>query len=102
MKISFFGGSQMSNLAPFSNYFYHKAVKVDNKEQVNKMKKPINLNKITKSKPPVCNWLDSHKWATKVEIRRLLSGKPDLIIEKDIKKPAINLCVKSIDNIPQQ
>lgn len=53
------------------------------------MKKLIDRKKIVKSRPPVCNWLDSHKWATKVEIRRLLSGKPDLIIEKDLKNQQI-------------
>ena len=49
------------------------------------MKKPSDNNKTIKSKPPVYNWLDSHKWATKMEIRRLFSGKPDLIIQADPK-----------------
>jgi len=44
------------------------------------MKKPIDKKKTVKPRPSVCNWLDSHKWATKMEIRRLFSGKPDLII----------------------
>jgi len=49
------------------------------------MKKRIYKKKTVKSKPPVGNQLDSHKWATKIEIRRLLSGKPDLIIEANTK-----------------
>jgi hypothetical protein len=53
------------------------------------MKKRIYKNKTVKSKPPVGTQLDSHKWATKIEIRRLLSGKPDLIIEANAK-PSTN------------
>jgi hypothetical protein len=53
------------------------------------MKKRIFRNKKVKSKPPVGTQLDFHKWATKIEIRQLLSGKPDLIIETN-EKPEIN------------
>jgi hypothetical protein len=60
------------------------AVRVDKRGRV-QMKKPVDKKKTVKSKPPVCNWLDSHKWATKMEIRRLFSGKPDLIIEANAK-----------------
>jgi len=49
------------------------------------MKKRIHKRKTVKSRHPVGNRLDSHKWATKIEIRRLLSGKPDLIIEANTK-----------------
>jgi hypothetical protein len=54
-----------------------------------KMKKRISRKKTVKSKPPVGTQLDCHKWATKIEIRQLLSGKPDLIIETN-EKPEIN------------
>ena len=50
------------------------------------MKKLINNKKIIKSKPAIYNALDSHKWATKMEIHRLMSGKPDLKI-KALPKP---------------
>lgn len=30
--------------------------------------------------------IDSHQWASKIEVRRLLSGKPDLKIRKDTRK----------------
>ena len=30
--------------------------------------------------------IDSHKWASKIELRRLLSGKPDLKIKADPRK----------------
>ena len=30
--------------------------------------------------------LNAHKWATKMEVRRLLSGKPDLELKADHKK----------------
>lgn len=46
-------------------------------------------NKKTVKRLTEDNRLDSHKWATKIEIRRLLSGKPDLIIEANVK-PVIN------------
>ncbi|MCP4263074.1 MAG: hypothetical protein GY774_37025 [Planctomycetes bacterium] len=49
------------------------------------MKKRIYKKKTVKSKPLIDNRLDSHKWATKIEIQRLFSGKPDLIIEADAK-----------------
>jgi len=45
------------------------------------MKRPIDREKRGKSKRSIRYGLDSHKWATKMEIRRLLSGKPDLNIK---------------------
>ena len=49
------------------------------------MKQSIYSKKAVKRKLREDNWLDSHKWATKMEIRRILSGKPDLIIEAPAK-----------------
>ena len=49
------------------------------------MKKRKYKRKTVKSKPPIDNRLDSHKWATKIEIQRLFSSKPDLIIEANAK-----------------
>jgi len=46
------------------------------------MKKPIDKETV-KSKPPAYDGLDSHKWDTKMEVQRLLSGKPDLEIIKE-------------------
>jgi hypothetical protein len=43
----------------------------------------IRLNRkkaIVKPRPAMYNGLDSHKWQTKIEIVRLISGKPDLRI----------------------
>jgi hypothetical protein len=42
------------------------------------MKKPIVKIKRIKHKLPIHSELDFHKWPTKMEIRRLLSGKRDL------------------------
>lgn len=41
------------------------------------------VDKKTTIKPrlTLCNAIDSHKWETKMEIVRLISGKPDLKIE---------------------
>ena len=33
------------------------------------------------SESPGCDGCDSHKWANKMEVQRLLSGKPDLEIQ---------------------
>ncbi len=41
----------------------------------------IDNKRAIKSKPTTYHGLDSHKWATKMEIQRLLSGKPDLKIK---------------------
>jgi len=41
----------------------------------------IDKKRAIKSKPTTYHGLDSHKWATKMEIQRLLSGKPDLKIK---------------------
>jgi len=49
------------------------------------MKRLQDNKKISRYKRLVYGGLDSHKWATKMEIRRLLSGKPDLKIKVDSK-----------------
>jgi hypothetical protein len=45
------------------------------------MKRLIDSNRAIKPEPTTYHGLDSHKWATKMEIQRLLSGKPDLKIQ---------------------
>jgi hypothetical protein len=40
----------------------------------------------TKSRPLIYSVLNSHKWATKMEMHRLIGGKPDLKI-KEVPKP---------------
>jgi hypothetical protein len=45
------------------------------------MKKLIGKKTGTKHKPTIHSQLDSHTWATKMEIRQLLSGKRDLRLE---------------------
>jgi len=57
------------------------AIITDKKEKRCKMKRPQHNKKTGISKLLVYNGLDSHKWATKMEIKRLLSGKPDLRIK---------------------
>jgi hypothetical protein len=42
------------------------------------MKKTIDKKKPAKAKPCIYNELNAHIWATKMEIRRQLSAKPDL------------------------
>lgn|GEM_PF-3678732 len=39
------------------------------------------MKRLIKSNLPMYHGLDSHKWATKMEIQRLLSGKPELKIK---------------------
>lgn len=47
------------------------------------MKTLIEDKRTLESEPAIHDGLDAHKWATKVEIHHLLSGKPDLKIEAD-------------------
>jgi len=56
------------------------------KEEQCKMKKTSDSNKTIKSNPSLYYGLNAHKWATKMEVRRLLSGKPDLELKADPKK----------------
>ncbi|MFZ2145732.1 MAG: hypothetical protein WAV28_00815 [Sedimentisphaerales bacterium] len=51
---------------------------VDKKEERCKMKKTGDSNKKIKSRPSLYYGLNAHKWDTKMEVRRLLSGKPEL------------------------
>ncbi len=47
--------------------------------------KKISDNRIritVNSKPQMFGGLDSHKWASKMLVRHILSGKPDLKINK--------------------
>jgi len=50
------------------------------------MEKTDNTNKTIKSGLSSYYVLNAHKWATKMEVRRLLSGKPDLVLKADPKK----------------
>jgi hypothetical protein len=56
------------------------------KEERYKMKKTGNRNKTIKSRLSVYYGLNAHKWATKMEVRRLLTGKPDLELKADPNK----------------
>jgi len=56
------------------------------KEERYKMKKTGNRNKTIKSRLSVYYGLNAHKWATKMEVRRLLSGKPDIELKADPNK----------------
>ncbi len=49
----------------------------------------IDSKRAIKPKPAIYHGLDSHKWATKMEIQRLLSGKPDLKIKFTPRDPAL-------------
>jgi hypothetical protein len=58
----------------------------DRKQGGLEMRRLMNIKRATKSKPVVHSAPDPHKWATKMEIHRLMSGKPDLKI-KPAPKP---------------
>jgi len=49
------------------------------------MKGFVHTNRTNRSRPSVYNQLDTHRWATKIEIHRILSGKPDLKIKDEPK-----------------
>jgi len=42
------------------------------------MKKLAKKRRLIKFKHRIDNQIDCHNWATKMEIQRLLSGKPDI------------------------
>jgi len=50
-----------------------------------KMKKPRYKKKPIRFKQPVCDGLDSYKWATRMEIRHLFAGKTELRIKAGLK-----------------
>jgi hypothetical protein len=52
------------------------------------MKGLVKTKGTNRSKPLIYGELDSHKWATKMEIRRLLSSKGDLKIKAVEKQTA--------------
>ena len=52
------------------------------------MKKLMGKKRRIKHNPPIHSGLDSHKWPTKMEIRRLLSGKRDLKLKAVEKQTA--------------
>ncbi|MHC4424351.1 MAG: hypothetical protein ACYSWR_06760 [Planctomycetota bacterium] len=52
------------------------------------MKKLLNTKRTIKFKPTIHSQLDSHKWATKMEVHHLLSGKRDLKL-KEVEKQAV-------------
>ncbi|MHC4501639.1 MAG: hypothetical protein ACYS9T_00785 [Planctomycetota bacterium] len=54
------------------------------------MKRLVDIKEENISKPSVYTGLDTHKWATKMEIQRLLGTKPDLKLKAATN--AINLC----------
>jgi len=76
--------------SPARPYYFKLALKrvaiiIDKEEERCKMKRLQHSKKTSRSKRLVYGGLDSHKWATKMEIRRLLSGKPDLRIKVEPK-----------------
>jgi hypothetical protein len=46
------------------------------------MKRSSNKKTTKGSRLPTHNGLDAHAWATKIEIRRLVGGKPDLKLKE--------------------
>ena len=50
------------------------------------MRKPINRKRTIKHKSVISGELDTHKWATKMGIRRLIKNKLNLEIQKGPKK----------------
>jgi len=53
------------------------------------MKKLIKKIRLIKFKHRIDNQLDCHSWATKMEIQRLLSGKPDIKATAKTNCPSI-------------
>jgi hypothetical protein len=47
------------------------------------MKRSTNKKRAFKSRPAAYRELNGHKWATKMEIKRLLGGKRDLKLSAD-------------------
>ncbi|MHC4061123.1 MAG: hypothetical protein ACYSUC_02895 [Planctomycetota bacterium] len=54
------------------------------------MKRLVDIKEENRPKPSVYTGLDTHKWATKIEIQRLIKGKPDPQLKAATN--AINLC----------
>jgi hypothetical protein len=54
-----------------------------------KMKKQTKKKRLIKFKHIVDNQIDCHNWATKMEIQRLLSGKPDIKVVSKSSCPSI-------------
>jgi hypothetical protein len=52
-----------------------------------KRKTSTNKTRTIIRNAPIRSEVDAHKWATKMEAHRLLSGKRDLEIKTDEKKP---------------
>jgi len=52
------------------------------------MKMSIEKKRATTLRPATYSRIDCHKWATKMETYRLLSGKPDLKIKEVEKQTA--------------
>jgi len=50
------------------------------------MKTSIDKKRATTWRPATYSRIDCHKWATKMEMHRLLSGKPDLKIKEAEKQ----------------
>ncbi|MHC4477868.1 MAG: hypothetical protein ACYTEL_19680 [Planctomycetota bacterium] len=42
------------------------------------MKRSSETKRANKPKTSLCSELDTHNWATKMEVHHLLTGKPDL------------------------
>jgi hypothetical protein len=53
------------------------------------MKKQTKKKRLIKFKHIVDNQIDCHNWATKMEIQRLLSGKPDIKVVSKSSYPSI-------------
>jgi hypothetical protein len=52
------------------------------------MESLINNKRRNKSWPTIYGTLNSHKWTSKVEMHRLIAGKPDLKIKQAPKPKA--------------
>jgi len=47
------------------------------------MKWLFHTKKTDRSRPTIFNRLDTHNWANKMEIHRLLSGKPEMKLKTE-------------------
>jgi hypothetical protein len=54
------------------------------------MKKLVKKKRLIKFKHRVDNEIDCHSWATKMEVHRLMSGKPDIKVALKAVSGAIN------------
>jgi hypothetical protein len=62
----------------------------DCRTEEREMKKLVTKKRLIKFKHRIDNQIDCHDWATKMEIHRLISGKPDIKVVPKTVSGAVN------------